>query len=212
MSLTNIFYTASIFIAPILAVLLITSNNLEALQSPLEAEKNCVAYVAGNTLALVKKIKVVGKTCEISAQIVPDVGGVYYVEVDIDSRTFTSGESERDRDVKKILKAEKYPKMIFHTVKLDLKKWKKLFKKKAFDIKGHVHLAAKMYDVSAKVVVNKDDDKQYTMSGVILSSFKNFGLEPPKIAGGLMAKVTESLELHFNILSETTLGADILLE
>ena len=62
---------------------------------------------------LVRNVDVVGKNCELTAQMVPEVGGVYSFELSVPVSKFESGESERDRDVIKILKANKQGELVF---------------------------------------------------------------------------------------------------
>ena len=172
--------------------------------------EHCVAYrTKKNFLIFVKTVEVVGRNCEISTQILPLVGGKYQVEVTIPADGFKSGEAERDRDVAKLLNANGQSTLTFRTEALSKEDWEKLFAKGEFEIPGELQIGDKSHALKVGVKVARTTDG-VEVDGVVNSHFHDMGLEPPKLAFGLMAKVKEDLELHFHLLGSKTLGINSL--
>ncbi|MCB0365540.1 MAG: YceI family protein [Bdellovibrionales bacterium] len=181
---------------------------LESAADPLfPDEGHCVAYKTRKTFFLVRTVDVVGKNCSVSSQIIPEVGGQYYFELRVPTKSFESGESERDRDVAKILKAEKHKDMVFRTSSWPQSKWEELLKSKSFTLEGKLTIAGKAYPVSAQVEMVRNGHG-VVANGLIYSKFKHFGIEPPKLGMGVVAKVRDKLDLYFQLRADKTLGVD----
>ncbi len=178
----------------------------DARLSILDLGQNCVAYKTQKKYALVRTVDVVGKACDITTQVVPELGGKYLFKVEVPIAKFESGESERDRDVKKILKESVQENLVFTSEQYTKTEWKTFFdSKKAFNLKGRLSIGGKEYIVSALAKLEKGL-KGYEVDGLIKSDFKHFEIEAPKLFAGLMAQVQNDLELHFHFLADKTLG------
>ena len=95
--------------------------------SVLAEGEHCVAYQADKTILFIKSQTVVGKNCEIAAQVLPEVGGLYHIEVNVPLRGFRSGDSDRDKDVMKLLKSDERPELTFRTGAMTAEAWRAWF-------------------------------------------------------------------------------------
>ncbi len=189
----------------VLAVIL-TGESLWA-APVLEASSHCVAYKARKTMLFVRKLSVVGRNCDVSAQVLPEVGGLYNIEVNVPIRSFNSGDSERDRDVMKILKADVRPELTFKTAAKTADQWRELFAKKDFELEGELFIGDKSYPLRMKSSYIQGDEAD-EISGWAQVRFQDFGLKPPKVVAGILVSVKPELELYFNFVSTRILGAD----
>lgn len=174
-------------------------------------EDHCVAYKTKKRLFLISSVDVVGKNCDISSEVIPEPGDLFHVEVSVPILSFESGEVERDRDVAKILKVEDQKNLDFHSESLTLKEWKQKIESRKFDLKGTLKIAGKDFPVTAKIEVTENNDNKLVVQGLISSKFKDFNLKPPRLWGGIGARVSKDLNLLFQLQPTKTLGSSFLL-
>lgn len=172
-----------------------------------EDGSHCVAYRVEKTVLFVKSDKVVGKNCDVSAQVLPEVGGLYHIEVNVPIRGFTSDDADRDKDVAKILKASERPEITFKSSSRTVEEWQRLFSKGDFDLEGELGIGDRSYPIKLKAHYF-DKEEAAEIDGVTRLKFQDLGLKPPKVAGGILASVKSDLELHFHFVSQRVLGAD----
>lgn len=172
-----------------------------------EDGSHCVAYRVEKTVLFVKSDKVVGKNCDVSAQVLPEVGGLYHIEVNVPIRGFVSDDSDRDKDVAKILKASERPEITFKSSSKTVEEWQSLFSKGDFDLDGELAIGDRTYPIKLKShYFDKEDAAE--IDGLARLKFQDLGLKPPKVGGGILASVKSDLELHFHFVSQRVLGAD----
>lgn len=175
--------------------------------NPIAAGEHCVAYQVEEVKFFVSSKKVVGKNCDIAAQVLPEVGGNYHIEINIPIRSFSSGDSDRDKAVLNILKADKRPEITFVTDGQSPEEWRELFSKGKFDLAGKLRVGDHIEDI--RVPVNYSaNDQVAEVEGVVGLRFKDLDIKPPKVGGGVVAKVNPRLELAFRFKSDRILGAD----
>lgn len=156
---------------------------------------------------LVKDSVVVGKNCDVSAQVLPEVGGLYHIEVNVPVRSFNSGDEERDKDVLKILKAEERPELTFRSKAFTGGEWQKLFAKKDFPLDGQLFIGEKSYPLTLQVKY-VDKTASAEVHGSAHVKFEDFAIKTPRVAGGIVAKADSEFELFFHLQSQRILGAD----
>lgn len=188
----------------LLASQLWASPNLSLFQDG----SHCVAYRARKTMFLVSSGEVIGRNCDISAQVLPEVGGLYHIEVNIPVKSFQSGDADRDEDVMKTLKASDRAELVFKSKPMTAEEWRKLFAKEKFQIAGELSIGKKTYPIKLDSHYLQTEDSGAEVEGMAKVSFKDFDIDPPRVAGGLIAKTKQDLELHFHLLSSRILGAD----
>lgn len=183
------------------------SAGAETPKSMFDAGKHCVGYkVKKKSLSLFNGT-VVGKNCDISAQLLPVVGGGYQIEVSVPIAGFDSGDKDRDQDVKSILKESEQSDIIFRSKTMNEKDWKQFVQKPNVSLDGELTIAGKAYGISAPAQITKAGTG-LEIDGIAVVPFSKFELQPPKFGGGLIAKADSDLELHFHLLSDKILGAD----
>ncbi len=174
---------------------------------PLGEGSHCVAYKVVNTMFLVSNDAVVGKNCEISAQILPEVGGKYHIEVNVPVRGFKSGNEERDKDVAKILKGDQRADMTFKSKALSGEEWRALFARGDFPIEGDLFIGSKSYPLTLQSRFEAKSDAP-EVDGTARVKFEDFEIAPPKTIGGVIARAKPDFDLYFHLQSQRILGAD----
>jgi hypothetical protein len=180
-----------------------TADNL----SLLENGSHCVAYKAQKTMFLLSSDEVVGKNCEIQAQVMPDVGGEYHIEVVVPIKGFNSENGTRDKDVAETLKVSLKPELMFKSKALTPEAWRELFAKGDFEIQGELSVGDKFYPVKLKSRYDASGE-QPEVDGVARVKYTDFDIDPPRVGGGVIAKSKPEFELHFHLLGGRILGAD----
>lgn len=168
---------------------------------------HCVAYKVQKTVFFLSDRIVIGKNCDISAQVLPEVGGLYHIEVNVPVRSFRSGEAERDKDVMVILKSDERPELTFRSKALTAEEWRRLFAKDQFDLEGELIIGKNSFPLKM-VTRYSEKSENAEVNGMVQVRFADFGIKPPKVAGGFIAKSKPDLELHFRLQSQRVLGAD----
>ena len=199
-----IFFIIALFLLSFILVI------QDSYASVFSSGSHCVAYKAKKRMFLIRTVEVIGKNCEVVSQVVPDVGGYFAYKLEVPIENFDSGEAERDKDVKKLLKVEKQDSLYFTTEKKTKEEWQQLLAySENVKIAGKLNIGGNDFPVNATVKLVKSDNK-LEARGSIVTKFKHLGLKPPVLFGGLMAKVKEELQLEFHLQANKTLGFDSL--
>jgi hypothetical protein len=178
-----------------------------AFGSMFDAGKHCVGYKFKKKSLSLFKSQVVAKNCDVSAQLLPVVGGGYQIEVSAPISAFESNDKDWDQDLRDILKESDQPDVIFHSKIMSEKDWKQLVQKAKVDLEGEITLANKTYPIVTPCTINKVTNG-IEVDGQTTVPFSKFELQPPKSGGGFIAKADSDLEIHFHLMSEKVLGAD----
>lgn len=192
---------------PIISILLSSAFAFATPLSLLDEGTHCVAYKTMKTVMLVSSSPVIGKNCDISVQVLPEVGGLYHIEVNIPIKGFQSGDTTRDEDVSQTLKADVRPEMTFKSKAMTADQWRALFKKGDFDIDGELTIGDKTFPLK---LASHYEEKPETpeIDGIAKVHFQDFDIKPPKVFLGIVAKSKTDLELHYHFLGNRILGAD----
>lgn len=174
-----------------------------------EEGDHCVAYRVEKTMFLFKSDMVVGRNCDVSAQVLPEVGGLYHIEVNVPVRSFNSGDADRDKDVLKILLADQRPEITFRSKAFTDEEWHSLFAKSEFPLEGQLYIGPNAYPVTLTVKYT-EKEAFAEVQGTAKVKFQDFKIKPPKVGGGLVAKSSPDFELLFHLVSQRILGADSL--
>ncbi len=172
-----------------------------------EEGTHCVGYKVEKVMLLVSSSYVIGKNCDVSAQVLPELGGLYRIEVGVPIRAFQSGEEARDQDVMKTLKADVRPEILFKSRSMTANQWRELFARSEFSLDGELSIGDKSYPLKVSSHYTETSDNA-EVDGLAKVRFADFEISPPKVAGGLIAKSKPDFELHFHLLASRILGAD----
>lgn len=158
-----------------------------------EPDKTCVAWKTRKTLFVFKKLEPAGVSCAVKVEAVPE-NGARRLRVVVPIASFDSGEGARDKHVLEILKAAVQPELVFLSKPYGAKEWTDLREGRAPLLKGDLRIGGADFPVSLSVSVA--DGAAF---GSVWTRFGAFNIPAPSVAGGLVAKVAEELELGYRI-------------
>jgi polyisoprenoid-binding protein YceI len=170
-----------------------TTVSLSRLASANEDERVCAEWQATKTMFLVREVKASGRTCEVGITIRGEPDGRARALVTIPVDRFSSGEAERDAEVVKLLAGDRKPAEIrFESDPLEpaqASKWT--------EISGSLDLNSGRFKTVFRLSGNQ------TESAMIQAEWKGrlteLSIEPPKVAGGAVARVHDSIALVFTV-------------
>lgn len=173
------------------------------------ATDHCVAWRTKKTMALFKEVVPVGKNCSISAEMIKVSEGHYRFEGRFPIDQFDSGEEDRDKEVFKILNGKKQKDLLFQSESRRLSDWQQMFASGGGVVSGHLKVAGVEYAIQPRISVLAE---RKVLAGRFTTDYSKFKINPPKIAGGLVAKVHDYLEFHFHFQVSKVKKLEMLLE
>lgn len=147
---------------------------------------------------LVSTVNPVGINCKFNSKIVTGERG-RSLELRVPIEGFESGEPERDKEVLKILKAEVQPELVIRTEDLGAEGADKLFGKEKSELSAELTIGGKKFTIPKVSYQIEVREGVKFLVGHVSTTFSAFDIEPPAVAGGLVAKVQDVLELHYQI-------------
>ncbi|MBI2387657.1 MAG: YceI family protein [Elusimicrobia bacterium] len=156
-------------------------------------DKACVSWKTRKRLFLFKKLEPAGLSCAVKVEAVPEKGA-RRLRVAVPVASFDSGEPARDKHVLEILKASVQPELVFLSKPYGAKEWADLREGRAAAIEGDLRIGGADYPVALSAAVG--DGAAF---GTVKTRFDAFNIPAPAVAGGLVAKVADELELGYRI-------------
>ena len=176
----------------------------------LEAEEifqqgdHCLAYQTEETILLVFDLVVVGKTCEISARVKREGENTRFV-VSFPIRSLDSGIGMRDEDVSEILSVESQPDIRFVSDFLTWQQIRSALTQGTTKLAGVLEVAGKSHKVLFPLILSKQSGK-WLVTGKLVTSFSDFGLELQDVFWGVVADYPDYLELLVHLRFEQVQG------
>ena len=176
----------------------------------LEAEEifqqgdHCLAYQTEETILLFFDLVVVGKTCEISARVKREGENTRFV-VSFPIRSLDSGVGMRDEDVTEILSVESHPNIRFVSDFLTGEQVDTAFTQGTTKLAGVLEVAGKSYKVLFPLKLS-EQSRAWLITGKLVTSFSEFGLELPAVLGGVVADTRDYLELLVHLRFDQVQG------
>src|SRR5262249_7763169 len=140
----------------------------------------------------------VGISCKVTSLLKKTSAKEGYAEIRVPIQSFDSGEPDRDKTVVEILHADKQPDLILRTKTLPLSELEGLWSKKSCTVDGEMEMGGKKFALTIPFETTQEAQTA-VLRGKIETTFTAFGLNPPAIAGGLVAQVKDELELHYQL-------------
>ena len=168
------------------------SKHLEA-EEIFQQGDHCLAYQTEETILLVFDLVVVGKTCEISARVKREGENTSFV-VSFPIRSLDSGIGMRDEDVSEILSVESQPDIRFVSDFLTWQQIRSALTQGTTKLAGVLEVAGKSHKVLFPLKLSKHSG-EWLVTGKLVTSFTEFGLELPAVLGGVVADTRDYLEL-----------------
>ena len=179
------------------------SKHLEA-EEIFQQGDHCLAYQTEETILLVFDLVVVGKTCEISARVKREGENTRFV-VNFPIRSLDSGIGMRDEDVMEILSFESQPDIRFVSNFLTWQQIRSALTQGTTKLAGVLEVAGKSHKVMFPLILSKQSGK-WLVTGKLVTSFTDFGLELPAILWGVVADYPDYLELLVHLRFEQVQG------
>ena len=154
---------------------------------------HCLAYQTEETILLFLNSVVVGKTCEISARMESKGQNIrFFVSFPISS--LDSGVGMRNEDVMEILSAESHPDILFVSDFLTGEQIGAALTQGTTKLGGVLEMAGKSYKVLFPLKLSEQSGA-WLVTGKLVTSLSEFGLELPTMLGGVVADTRDYLEL-----------------
>ena len=158
-----------------------------------QQEDHCLAYQTEETILMFIDSVVIGKTCEVSARVDREGDSTRFV-VSFPIRSLDSGIGMRDEDVMEILSVESHPDIRFVS---DFIPWQQIstaLTQGTTKLAGVLEVAGKSYKVLFPLKLSKESG-EWLVTGKLVTSFTEFGLELPAVLGGVVADTRDYREL-----------------
>ena len=168
------------------------AQHLEA-EEIFQQGEHCLAYKAEETILLFVDSDVVGKTCEISARLESEGENTRYV-VSFPIRSLDSGVDMRDEDVIEILSVESHPIIRFVSDFVTGEQVVEALIQGTTTLSGVLEVGGKPYKVMFPLKLSEHSGIWF-VTGKLVTSFSDFGLELPAVLGGVVADTRDYLEL-----------------
>ena len=179
-------------------------KHLEAEEEIFQQGDHCLAYQTEETILLVFDLVVVGKTCEISARVKREGENTRFV-VSFPIRSLDSGIGMRDEDVSEILSVESQPDIRFVSDFLTWQQIRSALTQGTTKLAGVLEVAGKFHKVLFPLILSKQSGK-WLVTGKLVTSFTDFGLDLPAILWGMVADYPDYLELLVHLRFEQVQG------
>lgn len=187
-------------------ILGLSSSVFAATPSQFEEGKNCVSYTVSETVLYVYKRTVVGVNCDVQVDFI-EYDGLYRFSLTIPLAGFHTGNSIRDRSVRKILGEEIAPNISMITDSKSLSDWKHILAQPAYQQTGYLAVAGQAITLPHFTSESNIAGNQYT-TGFANFKFSDFGLTPPKVLGGFWVSVADDIRLDFRFYRTQTKGLE----
>ena len=168
------------------------SQHLEA-EEIFQQGEHCLAYKTKETILLFVDSDVVGKTCEISARLESEGENTRYV-VSFPIRSLDSGVDMRDEDVIEILSVESHPIIRFVSDFVTGEQVVEALVQGTTTLSGVLEVGGKPYKMLLPLKLSEHSGV-WLVTGKLVTSFSEFGLELPAVLGGVVADTRDYLEL-----------------
>ena len=172
------------------------SQHLEA-EEIFQQGEHCLAYKTEETILLFVDSDVVGKTCEISARLESEGENTRYV-VSFPIRSLDSGVDMRDEDVIEILSVESHPIIRFVSDFVTGEQVVEALIQGTTTLSGILEVGGKPYKLLFPLKLSEHSGV-WLVTGKLVTSFSEFGLELPAVLGGVVANTHDYLELLVHI-------------
>jgi hypothetical protein len=177
-----------------------------AAEAIFEAGDHCVAYRTVKDILFGLDAEIVGRSCEVSASLAaePDGAGPRIV-VAVPVKSLDSGNPLRDRKVADLLGAKLEPELRFVSDPLDAEALRADVADGHFVLPGTLRFAGREYAIAFPLELIEAGERR-DITGHLATTFAAFEVEVPTVAGGLIARPHEELELVVRLDLERVQG------
>lgn len=190
----------------ILALLVVGAAAEGAEREIFEPPDHCVAYRTIKHVFFIFNAEIIGRNCEVSAWLdVSEEGGGPRIAVALPIESFESRSSRRDRTVADLLGVKTQPELRFSSNPIDVEALRSDIARGRFLLPGILTLGGKDFPVEFPLEIVEQEGRHY-VKGRLATTFAAFDLVVPSVAGGLIARPKEALELIVHLDLERVAG------
>ncbi|MBT4763227.1 MAG: hypothetical protein HOO06_16150 [Bdellovibrionaceae bacterium] len=161
---------------------------------------NCVSYKATKGVFFgISDIEVIGKSCDLKIDITKTTSEHLNLTLTIEPSTFDSDNDKRDKHVTEVLGGENSTPLRVFFKDLDEDFLNTLGKEKSKDLEGALEIRGKTYTLPFSISLTEDLKK---LEVTATSKLSNLNIKLSNVAGGLIAKPRDQLELQGSISIE----------
>jgi hypothetical protein len=156
---------------------------------------HCVAYRTTKDILFAVDAEIIGRNCEVTASLVASEGGAGpRIVVEVPIERFKSRNFLRDRAVADLLGAKTQPELRFTSKAIDVDALRADVASGSFLVSGVLTIGGKDFQVEFPVEISERGGRRHVV-GRLPTTFAAFEVEVPTVAGGLIARPHEDLEL-----------------
>jgi len=169
---------------------------------------HCVAYRTVKDLLFAVDAEITGRNCDVSASLVASEGGAGpRIVVSVPVKRFKSRNFLRDRTVADLLGAKIQPDLRFASDPIDAEAVRTDLASGSFRVSGVLTIGGKDFPVEFPLEI-VEHEGGHTVKGRLPTTFAAFEVEVPTVAGGLIARPHEDLELVVHLDPERIEGLE----
>jgi polyisoprenoid-binding protein YceI len=169
---------------------------------------HCVAYRTVKDLLFAIDAEIIGRNCDVTASMVAADGATdRRVAVEVPIKSFKSRNFMRDRAVADLLGVKTQPDLRFSSNPIEVEKLRADIARGRFQLPGILTLGGKDFPLEFPLEIFEHEDRHY-VKGRLVTTFAAFEVEVPNVAGGLIARPHEALELIVHLDLERVEGLE----
>ncbi len=176
-----------------------------------ENQNHCVAWKTKKRMFLVSSVEPIGISCSPEVDLRLGDHNRLQLWVEVETKSFKSGEQERDQEVVKILGE----KIVLRTDDIDQDVWRSFYKKPKGQLEMILEIKERKHPIKADYQIKFPEKagvgKPIVVSGQVKTKFSTLDIEPPSVGGGLVASVKDHLVLYYRFSMEKIEGVDVLM-
>ena len=173
-----------------------------------QQEDHCLAYKTEETVLLFFDSIVIGKTCEIFTQVESEEGNTRFI-VKFPIHSLDSGVQMRDEDVTEMLTVKSNSNIIFVSDFLTDDQIRSALNNGKSNLGGMLKIADKTYKVIFPLKLSEYSGT-WLVTGKLVTSLSQFGLELPSVLAGVIADTRDYLELLVHLRFTLVQGVPVL--
>jgi hypothetical protein len=192
----------------ILVFLIAGSAEAEDQEEIFQPGDHCVAYRTVKDILFAIDTEVIGRSCKVTASLLPAAEGAGpQVVVEVPVKSLKSGNIMRNRAVAGLLGAKTQPNLRFASSPIDVEKLRADIARGSFRLPGTLTLGGKDFPIDFPLQIVEHEGRHY-VKGRLATTFEAFEVEVPTVAGGLIARPHEALELIVHLELERVEGLE----
>jgi polyisoprenoid-binding protein YceI len=189
-------------------VFLATTATADRDEAIFEPGDHCVAYRTVKDIFFAVDAEIIGRSCQVSASLVTaGSGSGPRIVVTVPVKSLKSGNFLRNRAVADLLGAETQPDLRFTSNPIEADALRGDIAHGSFRLSGTLTLGGKDFPLEFPLEIFEHEGRHY-VKGRLPSTFEAFEVEVPTIAGGLIARPHEELEIVVHLELERVGGLE----